>query len=787
MIKFIRNILILTLLLVVNATSMQGQERDRRADLKVSCAYNHAVSETGRLWLVTRCGKVHTADNIHSTWRTVIQPNERELSGPTFDRVAAFGDKVAVVAGFIPRKVPTDNPKWDYALAYDFVLRTTDRGMTFDTVFFGKGEHWINGFCFHSDGRLWMGSSQSTSPGVLFFSADSGRTFTTLRESFDTTVTITAIEMADSMTGMIGTNKNQLYATSDNWRTYRRLPTPKDQLHNKIHFKHNNISEICMWRDTVYVKQSGMMFCAALRYTTRPCEAIRRDSCTPQWHPVPYQQCMADRNDGGLWTTEQEDIKFIGVADDMMYISFSDGVVRESPFAKTDTCEYYTKQRPIEENWGWLKLGHGPRMWGSDRKSVYLTDNHGWYRIARLKAITAMKPDTTSDEHIILCLADGSQRRIDTSGHIEPYHFDNPLESFTAKGLQSLTIETNSHGCFHYDLYSITYRRKGDELYVAEKNFDKKNAFNQHFPVAQIEEALRSLSRRYDASPTASDFGLEDTTTDVNAILREPCLYKSTSGYGYSIKLVNNIGDTVSISGNSSAANEIGQRTRFPWLLPMHVDSRTAFFTTYQPCLWQALKPMIPDSMLLKNYLDNNTLTPIYKFRTGDLLFCSKQNSEMEKAIGSSTGEYTHVAIVEVDSIGRVWIIEANGSEGVHRIPYSRWNYLIFGADAYRLNEPFDTTAVIERAKSFIGQPYDDCFLPDNGMMYCSELVYEAYLADDGSHLFKSKPMNFRDSRGKMPKYWKRHFRRLGIAIPEGVEGTNPTDMSKSPLLKKVL
>lgn len=196
---------------------------------------------------------------------------------------------------------------------------------------------------------------------------------------------------------------------------------------------------------------------------------------------------------------------------------------------------------------------------------------------------------------------------------------------------------------------------------------------------------------------------------------------------------------------------------------------------------------VIPDSMLLKNYLDNNTLTPIYKFRTGDLLFCSKKNSEMEKAIGSSTGEYTHVAIVEVDSIGRVWIIEADGSEGVHRIPYSRWNYHFFGADAYRLNEPFDTTAVIERAKSFIGQPYDDCFLPNNGMMYCSELVYEAYLADDGSHLFKSKPMNFRDSRGKMPKYWKRHFRRLGIAIPEGVEGTNPTDMSKSPLLIKVL
>ena len=174
-----------------------------------------------------------------------------------------------------------------------------------------------------------------------------------------------------------------------------------------------------------------------------------------------------------------------------------------------------------------------------------------------------------------------------------------------------------------------------------------------------------------------------------------------------------------------------------------------------------------------------------YKFHSGDLLFCLRQKSDMEKAIGSSTGEYTHVAIVDVDSTSRVWIIEASGSNGVRRIPYSDWSHRDFCA--YRLNVPFDTAAVIARAKSFLGQPYDDSFLPDNGQMYCSELVYEAFLDANGNHLFKSQPMNFRDKRGKMPKYWKKHFRKLGIAIPEGVEGTNPSDMAKSPLLTIVL
>ena len=46
--------------------------------------------------------------------------------------------------------------------------------------------------------------------------------------------------------------------------------------------------------------------------------------------------------------------------------------------------------------------------------------------------------------------------------------------------------------------------------------------------------------------------------------------------------------------------------------------------------------------------------------------------------------------------------------------------------------------------------------------------------------------MNWRDAKGKLPKYWKNHFRKLGMKIPKGVPGTNPTDLSRSPLLQKL-
>ena len=75
--------------------------------------------------------------------------------------------------------------------------------------------------------------------------------------------------------------------------------------------------------------------------------------------------------------------------------------------------------------------------------------------------------------------------------------------------------------------------------------------------------------------------------------------------------------------------------------------------------------------------------------------------------------------------------------------------------------------------------------MPDNGAMYCSELVYECYLMCDGQHLFEAKPMNWRDKEGNLPQYWQEHFEKLGMPVPEGVPGTNPTDLSRSPQLHR--
>ena len=101
-----------------------------------------------------------------------------------------------------------------------------------------------------------------------------------------------------------------------------------------------------------------------------------------------------------------------------------------------------------------------------------------------------------------------------------------------------------------------------------------------------------------------------------------------------------------------------------------------------------------------------------------------------------------------------------------------------------------DSTVVaraMQRARACLGLPYDDDFLPDNGKFYCSELVWECFLAaDDSTHLFRSRPMTFRAADGSMPDYWTRHFAASGMAVPEGVAGTNPNDMAADPAVRIV-
>ena len=182
--------------------------------------------------------------------------------------------------------------------------------------------------------------------------------------------------------------------------------------------------------------------------------------------------------------------------------------------------------------------------------------------------------------------------------------------------------------------------------------------------------------------------------------------------------------------------------------------------------------------------------SPAERLRTGDLLFVgsSEGAGSMDEAIVASTGNLTHVAIIQVDQAGIPWVIDATPKRGVSRYPLDSLVQANSGA-AFLVKRLKDTTGVsrfVENALRFVGNPYDLTFLPDNDAFCCSELVRGAYRRPDGSYLFDAAPLNFLSSDGFLPPYWEELFERLDMPVPQGLPGTNPQDMSQSPLLRDI-
>lgn len=168
--------------------------------------------------------------------------------------------------------------------------------------------------------------------------------------------------------------------------------------------------------------------------------------------------------------------------------------------------------------------------------------------------------------------------------------------------------------------------------------------------------------------------------------------------------------------------------------------------------------------------------------RTGDLLFVNapEDAGQMDGAIVAATGNIIHVAILEKARDGSVWVIDATPKRGVDRHPLDtlKADFPETEGYSYLFARPAESSVqFVEQAKRFIGQPYDQAFLPENGAMYCSELVRDSYRRPDGTYLFDTNPMNFRASDGTFPQWWVEHFADLGMPIPQDTPGTNPQDM----------
>lgn len=192
-----------------------------------------------------------------------------------------------------------------------------------------------------------------------------------------------------------------------------------------------------------------------------------------------------------------------------------------------------------------------------------------------------------------------------------------------------------------------------------------------------------------------------------------------------------------------------------------------------------------------------NTTHNYDELKEGDLLFIvGKSKSEQTSAIKRSTSQkeevpYSHVGIVKFDKKD-VYVIEATPSDGIiQTLLYEfiqkaekRKGRPLIAVGRVKPEFQYIVPLAVEKAADQLGRPYDYAYDEGNDAYYCSELVRFSYLDSLRNPIFPAVSMTFKNKEtGETEAYWEKHFAGLQLEIPEGKSGTNPVDMSKSPII----
>lgn len=182
--------------------------------------------------------------------------------------------------------------------------------------------------------------------------------------------------------------------------------------------------------------------------------------------------------------------------------------------------------------------------------------------------------------------------------------------------------------------------------------------------------------------------------------------------------------------------------------------------------------------------------------QNGDLIFTMvpadySLDSQTVDYGDTSQVEYIHVSIADVEN-DSVFIIDATLARGVARYPLADFlndfRYPDGRNTLFCVKRLKDTTGVagfVQKAKSFVGQPYDIGFNLDNDSMYCSELVYNSYVKD-GKPLFILDSIDFRHRDETMSPYFESLFGMVGKPVPQGHNGILPREMFEEDFLVPV-
>lgn len=122
--------------------------------------------------------------------------------------------------------------------------------------------------------------------------------------------------------------------------------------------------------------------------------------------------------------------------------------------------------------------------------------------------------------------------------------------------------------------------------------------------------------------------------------------------------------------------------------------------------------------------------------------------------------------------------------EGVVLTPYNKFTERTISKGGMLIGRLRDRSGIyqsVSNALEHLGKPYDNLYMIDTQEIYCSELVQLSYVNGKGQRLFPLINMSFHDAQGHILDYWREHYAKHGMAVPEGALGTNPAQLATNP------
>lgn len=136
-------------------------------------------------------------------------------------------------------------------------------------------------------------------------------------------------------------------------------------------------------------------------------------------------------------------------------------------------------------------------------------------------------------------------------------------------------------------------------------------------------------------------------------------------------------------------------------------------------------------------------LADLPPLRNGDVLFQSARSDQAVAIFLATRSLYTHVGIVELAPDGQVYVIQA--AETVVKTPLAEWIEQSYGERLSIMRftglDTDQAARVVQAAENYEGRPYDFFFRMDPDEIYCSELIWHAFMDGAGISLGQLQPI----------------------------------------------